>query len=153
MAKREYKATIELAKDSRSIALASRYDSSAMKAIAFITMAFLPATFFAALFAMPLFKWEESLVVQGRFWVYLAFVLPTTATIPVIWFFVSHRQHQARAALDKTERRRVASNVASTLDNHAAGVVMDNLSENSCIGIDTPIKRKSRIQRALRRSW
>lgn len=150
MAKREYKATIELAKDSRSIALSSRYDSSAMKAIAFITMAFLPATFFAALFAMPLFKWEESIVVQSRFWVYLAFVLPTTATMPVIWFFVARRQHRARAELEKTERTRVATNVGFVDD---FGEAATHRREYSDDGVEPPSRRKSRLVRALRRSW
>lgn len=150
MAKREYKATIELAKDSRSIALASRYDSSAMKAIAFVTMAFLPATFFAALFAMPLFKWEESLVVQSRFWVYLAFVLPTTATIPVIWFFVARRQHRARVELERTERTRVATTVGS-VDNIGGAVEAEIAYSDD--GVEPPSRRKSRLVRALRRSW
>jgi hypothetical protein len=44
-------------------------------------MAFLPATFFAALFAVPLLKWDEGNVIQKRFWVYWAFTLPTTAAV------------------------------------------------------------------------
>ena len=42
-------------------------DSSAMKTIAVMTMLFLPGTFSAALFAMPLFQWTESKVIQKSF--------------------------------------------------------------------------------------
>lgn len=79
IAKQEYTTTIELAKDSRTIALATRYDSSSMKAIAILTMGSLPATFFEALFVMPLFNWEVANVFHSRCWVYLACVLPVTA--------------------------------------------------------------------------
>jgi len=42
-------------------------DSSAMKTIAIVTMTFLLATFFAALFALPVFQWNSTPVVQTRF--------------------------------------------------------------------------------------
>jgi hypothetical protein len=62
-----------------------------MKAIAVMTMLFLPATFFAALFAMPSLKWDEPGVIQGSFGVYWAFVLPTTAVIFVAWAGIAQR--------------------------------------------------------------
>ena len=62
-----------------------------MKTIAIMTMVFLPATFFAALFAVPLLKWDEPNVIQGRFWIYWAFTLPSTALIFGIWLGITER--------------------------------------------------------------
>ena len=56
-----------------------------MKTIAFMTMLFLPGTFFAALFALPFFKWDEKNVAQKKFWVYWAFTLPVTALVFILW--------------------------------------------------------------------
>ncbi|ORX98194.1 hypothetical protein BCR34DRAFT_548229 [Clohesyomyces aquaticus] len=69
----------------KRLAVATKEDSSAMKTIAVMTMLFLPGTFFAALFAMPLLKWDGSQVIQNRFWVYWAFTLPATALVFLVW--------------------------------------------------------------------
>ena len=63
-----------------------------MKTIAIMTMAFLPATFFAALFAVPLLKWDEPRVVQSNFWVYWAFTLPATALVFGLWVGITKRR-------------------------------------------------------------
>ena len=60
-------------------------DSSAMKTIAVMTMLFLPGTFFAAVFSMPVLKWDESDVIQKFFWVYWAVTLPTTLVVLITW--------------------------------------------------------------------
>ncbi|OTA95386.1 hypothetical protein M434DRAFT_69401 [Hypoxylon sp. CO27-5] len=83
--------THEDAAANTNLAAASKRDSSSMKTIAIMTMAFLPATFFAALFAVPSLRWEESKVIQSKFWVYWAFTLPTTALIFCIWLAVANR--------------------------------------------------------------
>ncbi|KAH7307964.1 hypothetical protein B0I35DRAFT_100994 [Stachybotrys elegans] len=69
-------------------------DSSSMKTISVMTMAFLPGTFFAALFALPSLKWDESVVVQDRFWVYWVFTLPATLLVFVLWFLLTQRKSQ-----------------------------------------------------------
>ncbi|PNP60642.1 hypothetical protein FNYG_14626 [Fusarium nygamai] len=77
-----------LAVDSHAMAVASRRDSSAMKAIGLLTMVFLPATFIATLFAMPIFQWNAepgTSVVSDRFWVYWAVTLPLTAIVVLVW--------------------------------------------------------------------
>jgi Mg2+ and Co2+ transporter CorA len=51
---------IDVAKASKSIALESRRDSLPMKTLAVATMVFLPGTFIATFFAMPLFDWHAS---------------------------------------------------------------------------------------------
>jgi Mg2+ and Co2+ transporter CorA len=48
---------IALARDSRTLAAASKRDSSSMKTLAAMTALFLPGTFVASFFAMPVFNW------------------------------------------------------------------------------------------------
>jgi Mg2+ and Co2+ transporter CorA len=90
IAQRDAEQSILLAKSSTLLARAAQQDSSSMKAIAVLTMAILPATFFATLFSMPLLNWnlEVDKVVQPQFWVYLAFTLPATALAFCTWGFL-----------------------------------------------------------------
>ncbi|KAH8810749.1 hypothetical protein F5884DRAFT_875544 [Xylogone sp. PMI_703] len=72
---------VSLAKDSKEIAVASKQDSSAMKIIAVLTTFFLPGTFMATFFAMPLFNWSQpsiSQVTSHHFWIYWAVTVPLT---------------------------------------------------------------------------
>ncbi|KAL5356487.1 hypothetical protein BJX96DRAFT_171659 [Aspergillus floccosus] len=71
------------------IAVSMKNDSASMKTVAIMTMAFLPATFFAALFAVPSLQWDREDVVQSNFWVYWAFTLPTTAAVFLLWVGVA----------------------------------------------------------------
>jgi hypothetical protein len=87
---------IGLAKASKDLAEASKKDSSAMKTIAVMTMAFLPATFFAALFSVPSLKWDSPKIIQGTFWIYWAFTLPATLLVFLAWFIITNRQLLAR---------------------------------------------------------
>ncbi|KAL6858458.1 hypothetical protein J3F83DRAFT_750866 [Trichoderma novae-zelandiae] len=89
---------VGLAKDSREMAVASKQDSSAMKIIALLTTFFLPGTFIASFFAMPLFDWSEpalSQVANRHFWVYWAVTGPLTLTIMagVMAWAVWHNRH------------------------------------------------------------
>ncbi|KAL4783757.1 hypothetical protein BJX76DRAFT_357661 [Aspergillus varians] len=73
-----------IAQDSREIAAASKRDSSSMKIIAFLTTFFLPATFVATFFSMPLFNWDNASinhVATRHFWVFWALTAPLTLTI------------------------------------------------------------------------
>jgi hypothetical protein len=80
-----------IAISSSKIAEAAQRDSSSMKTVAIMTMIFLPGTFFAALFAVPSLDWQTERVVQGKFWVYWAFTLPTTVLVFVIWLLADNR--------------------------------------------------------------
>ena len=62
------------------------HDSMSMKTIAVMTMGFLPATFYAALFAVPSLQWDQPSVIGSRFWVYWVFTIPTTVMVFVVWF-------------------------------------------------------------------
>jgi uncharacterized membrane protein len=63
-----------------------------MKVIAIMTMAFLPGTFLAALFAVPSLDWGSQTVVQSNFWIYWAFAIPFTIMVFVVWMFLTQRQ-------------------------------------------------------------
>lgn len=62
-------------------------DGASMKTIAVITMAFLPATFVATLFAMPIFSWNDSQdrIISHQFWVYWSVEIPLTITVFLVW--------------------------------------------------------------------
>jgi len=65
-------------------------DSMSMKTIAIMTMGFLPATFYAALFSVPSLQWDQPSIIGSRFWVYWAFTIPTTMLVFVVWFSMMH---------------------------------------------------------------
>ncbi|KAH9983884.1 hypothetical protein F4779DRAFT_632557 [Xylariaceae sp. FL0662B] len=81
----------ELADASRRIAEASKRDSSSMKTVAIMTMAFLPATFFAALFSVPSLDWDGDSVIKNNFWIYWAFTLPATGIVFLLWLLLDNR--------------------------------------------------------------
>ncbi|KAI1088891.1 hypothetical protein F5B19DRAFT_404421 [Rostrohypoxylon terebratum] len=93
----------ELADASRKIAEASKRDSSSMKTVAIMTMAFLPATFFAALFSVPSLDWHADSVIQPGFWVYWAFTLPATALVFALWLLFDYMGIGGRAGVMVTE--------------------------------------------------
>ncbi|KAJ8128435.1 hypothetical protein O1611_g5198 [Lasiodiplodia mahajangana] len=86
------KSSHELARHSTYIAECAKRDSSGMKAITIITMAFLPATFFATLFAVPSLDWNGTTIITGNFWVYWAFTLPTTALVFLLWISLTYNK-------------------------------------------------------------
>jgi len=63
-----------------------------MKTLAAVTVAFLPGTFVASFFAMPLFHWDTTPVVSSRFWIYWAVAVPLTLVTLLIWVFWTRRQ-------------------------------------------------------------
>lgn len=88
MAQRDNLTNISLANDSKRIAAASKRDSTAMKTISILTMLFLPGTYIAALFAIPVFNWDAdpgTSVVNYRFWYYWATTVPLTALVLLSW--------------------------------------------------------------------
>ena len=113
---------LDVAKNSASIARASKRDSSAMKAIAVITAFFLPGTFIAvidfafvfivscnlltlhcmadeyyqALFSMPFFDWSSNQVILPHFYIYWAFTGPLTVLVHALhaaWTWFKIVQH------------------------------------------------------------
>jgi len=62
-----------------------------MKTIAIMTMVFLPATFFAAFFSLPLLEWDQPKVLHDKFWMYWAFTIPCTAAVFGVWLATTSR--------------------------------------------------------------
>lgn len=85
---------IEVAKDSRMIALASKRDSISMKTLAAVTVAFLPGTFVPSLFSMSMFDSQTAggSIVTSRFWIYWAVTIPLTIATVGLWYTLSHRR-------------------------------------------------------------
>ncbi|KAF7951235.1 uncharacterized protein EAE97_002786 [Botrytis byssoidea] len=65
----------------------AKANSKAMKTIAILGMVFLPGTFIASIFAMPVFTWtpEGSIIIQEDFGYYWAVTVPLTLIILVAW--------------------------------------------------------------------
>lgn len=66
----------------------AKREASAMKAIAVVTMAFLPATFVSTLFGMNFFSFQpgKAFTVSRQFWIYWAFSIPLTVATLSLWF-------------------------------------------------------------------
>jgi Mg2+ and Co2+ transporter CorA len=70
----------------RTIAIESKKDSSAMKTIAVLGMFFLPGTFVAAIFAMPMFDWDANTpTIKPGFKYYWAVTAPLTLFVLLSW--------------------------------------------------------------------
>lgn len=99
IAQHDQNLNIAIARDSRTLAVESKRDSSSMKTIAAVTMFFLPGTFIASLFAMPLLKWDapDGQVINGRFRWYWAVTIPLTfftMATWLVWYMIKvKRQH------------------------------------------------------------
>ncbi|KAI1453897.1 hypothetical protein F4805DRAFT_478076 [Annulohypoxylon moriforme] len=66
----------------------ARRDSSSMKAIAAVTLVFLPATFIAAIFSMSMFNWlagQTEGAVSHRLWIFFIISVPLTVAVLLIW--------------------------------------------------------------------
>ena len=88
IAKRDQEMSIQIGKDSMEIARAAKKDSTSMKAIAGVTMIFLPGTFLASLFSTPLFEWNSGSgrLVTHELWIYWVITIPITLATLVIYF-------------------------------------------------------------------
>ncbi|KAK3400845.1 hypothetical protein B0T20DRAFT_319446, partial [Sordaria brevicollis] len=72
---------IKTAETTHQLAQAARQDSSAMKTIAVLTMAFLPATYLSTLFSMPSLNWDQ----RKHFVIYWAIAIPLTLATFLLW--------------------------------------------------------------------
>ncbi|KAK4186727.1 hypothetical protein QBC35DRAFT_464427 [Podospora australis] len=95
------KINIVVASASRALAEATRRDGSSMKTIAVLTMAFLPATFLAALFSVPSLGWDENQ--PEKFAIYWAAVIPITIATFAIWAGITQKPQMkdSRIRLEK----------------------------------------------------
>lgn len=105
IAQQETRISISVAEDSRMLARATKEDSTAMRTLAAVTVFFLPGTFVAAVFSMPLFDWDAqtgatSTVISKRLWIYWAFAGPLTLGTLAVWFIWTRLQTRRRRTRD-----------------------------------------------------
>ena len=114
IAQKEAKVGIAVAEDSRTLASASKEDSTAMKTLAAVTVVFLPGTFVASFFAMPLFEWNavgDGILVSKRFWVYWAVTVPLTFLTLVVWVLWTRRQARVHRVLERRAREELWADI------------------------------------------
>lgn len=114
IAQKESQISIAVAEDSRTLASASREDSSAMKTIAAVTVVFLPGTFVAAFFAMPLFHWNvdsSSAIMSEYFWIYWAVTVPLTIVTVIVWIIWTRTRGSRHRTQDKEGKEKLWSDI------------------------------------------
>lgn len=95
-AQQDARINIALARDNRLMTTRSQRDNSSMRTIAIVSLFFLPATFVASFFAMPIIDWSadsQSPTVSKSFWIYWVVSLPLTCMIVVGWL-VWHKKQE-----------------------------------------------------------
>ena len=117
---------IQLAKDSRTLAIESKRDSSSMKTIAAVTMAFLPCTFVASFFAVPMFDWSKPVghnVNMDTFWIYWVVTIPLTLSTFLIWGAWFRYKTARNNREDIVEQRELHESQATKEDEGSDGLV------------------------------
>lgn len=99
-----------------------------MKTLAVMTMAFLPATFLASVFAMPSLVLDQ----PPGFNVYLAISIPTTIAILLGWAAITQRQ-AIRESLQGVSLRRPSSK-PKDLNSDIEMVPMGSQSQRGVVG-------------------
>ena len=113
MNRTETEMSIGVAQDSRTIALASKHDSTSMKTLAAVTVVFLPGTFVASLFSMSMFDWQANAesVLTSRFWIYWAVTIPLTLATICAWYLWISR----KAAIIRSQEQRVVKHMGDDM--------------------------------------
>ncbi|KAK8023633.1 hypothetical protein PG993_011699 [Apiospora rasikravindrae] len=108
----------------------ARRDGSTMKVIALMTMAFLPATFFAALWSIPVL--EEPGLTKDNFWVYWAFTVPTTIVIFFVWDWLNDKNLWELKKLEtyQTAYHAFLRKFKKPSDTRASDCVKNSVAEN-----------------------
>jgi Mg2+ and Co2+ transporter CorA len=86
-----------------------------MQTLSVLTMAFLPATFLATVFAMPIMEWQQGMgvVMRPELGLFFGLAVPMTLGIFVVWTYLTRRrkrvekkeEDESREALEKSLRR------------------------------------------------
>ena len=113
MNRTETEMSIGVAQDSRTMGLASKHDSTAMKAFAALTVVFLPGTFVASLFSMSMFDWqaETESVIASRFWIYWVVTIPLTLATICAWYLWINR----KAAILRSQEQKAVKSMADVM--------------------------------------
>ncbi|KAK7946150.1 uncharacterized protein PG986_010471 [Apiospora aurea] len=127
---------------SHHLADRARRDGATMKVIALMTMGFLPATFYAALWSIPVL--EEPGLTKDDFWVYWAFTVPTTIVIFFVWDWLNDNNLKKLASLETY--RTLLKRARETGDENAqAGDDIENLvstPSTDVLGRESPPRRR-----------
>lgn len=104
---------LSLAEDSKSLAVVAGHDSFSMQTLAILTMAFLPATFLATVFAMPIMEWEKGMgaVMRPEIALYIGLSVPLTVCIFGGWIYLI-RQRKRTDDEKKRESRKAVEELA-----------------------------------------
>lgn len=88
----------------------AKREASAMKAIAVVTMTFLPATFISTIFGTNFFSFEveteagqSSFAMSRQFWIYRALSIPLTVTTLALWFWWSRWAEHLRLSRPRAD--------------------------------------------------
>ncbi|KAL2114252.1 hypothetical protein VUR80DRAFT_10039 [Thermomyces stellatus] len=126
---------LRVARANVGIARAARDDSSAMRTIALMTMIFLPATFYAALFDQPTLNWEPTRpgVIQDGFALYWALTVPSTLVV-LATSWVMHRGWRVLGEKrGKDAERRWADFKKKIQEGRVGGERTEKIAENGCV--------------------
>ena len=84
-----------------------------MKTLAAVTVAYLPGTFVAGIFAMPLFEWNAvgDEIISKRFWVYWAVSIPLTCLTLFIWLLWTKRQAIMHRISEKRAKEELSNDI------------------------------------------
>ncbi|KIV93304.1 hypothetical protein PV10_04528 [Exophiala mesophila] len=155
IAQRDQNQNIRIANDTQILARESKRDSTAMKAIAFVTMIFLPGTFLSSVFSMNLFEWDaphSSDVVNHRMWVYWAVAVPLTIMVVVfylLWEKYMMKMYQ-KSVKPKEDKKRSSGEQEDENENEKEDgddetENDDNKSENDKASIKTAKSRRKSV--------
>jgi Mg2+ and Co2+ transporter CorA len=98
----------------------SQRDTSAMKTVAMVTMAFLPGTFVASFFAMPMLNWDATAysgIVSPRFWIYWMVTVPLTMAVFALWWVMQIVKERKQKKAEK-EQKMVKEGRAEVTTHH-----------------------------------
>lgn len=96
---------IEVARDFETLAVAGKLDSLSMKTLVAVSVVFLPGTFVASFFAMPLFDLQDnSMSVSNKFWINWIVSIPLTIINIVIWLLWIRRKRRMLREVDPLSR-------------------------------------------------
>ncbi|KAL2063629.1 hypothetical protein VTL71DRAFT_5434 [Oculimacula yallundae] len=107
-AQRDNRLTQDISNLTTDIALQTQRDGASMSTLAFVTAVFLPGTFVCSVLSTVFFSYDGiSFAVSTWWWLLPVAVVPLTAAVLYLWFFV----YRARVRRDKTllQTQRAAS--------------------------------------------
>ncbi|KAL2114143.1 hypothetical protein VUR80DRAFT_449 [Thermomyces stellatus] len=91
---RESKLSLQIAKEQKFLAHATKHDGTAMKTLTLLGAIFLPGTYLASVFSMTFFDFaaDAERVISPDLWVYFAMTIPLTGVIVGSWFYFNQRR-------------------------------------------------------------